>query len=154
TVRRKVRKGGAGGGAMHASRALTTFYKWLRLTYFGAFHPRSGRQQARGHHLLGPEHGPVADSTGSTERGERAPIARGRLIEQDVAGAQRPREREPVERAAAGERHVGLPMRECAASQIYIRFVQRQSLALVDGERPGQPKRELAERAGDRLHDL
>ena len=60
----------------------------------------------------------------------------------------------PFQRAAARQRNVGLAVRERAAAKVDIHLVERQPLALVDGERPGQPHRELAEGAGHRLDDL
>ena len=45
-------------------------------------------------------------------------------------------------------------MRERAAPEVDVDLVEGQALALVDGQRPGEPQRELLEGAGDRLDDL
>jgi hypothetical protein len=90
----------------------------------------------------------------SAEVLERLPVAHCRAIEQDVGGPQRPGERKPFERAAARQCHVRLPMGEGPTPKVDVHLVQRQALALVDGERPRQPQRELPEGARDRLDDL
>src|SRR5581483_241375 len=88
------------------------------------------------------------------ECAECAPVAGCRLVEEDVAGAQRPRQRQPFQRAAARQGHVRLAVGERAAPQVDVDLVQRKPLALVDGERPGQPQRKLAEGASHRFDDL
>ena len=45
-------------------------------------------------------------------------------------------------------------MREGSAPKIDVNLVQGQPLALVNGQRPGEPQGELLERARDRLDDL
>ena len=90
----------------------------------------------------------------SQEVVENVPVAHSGSIEQDVGRLKWPRQRQAFERAAARQRNVGLTVRERAAPEIDVDLVERQPLALVDGQRPGQAQRELPERAGDRLDDL
>src|SRR5690606_13539745 len=52
------------------------------------------------------------------------------------------------ERAAPRQSDIGLAVGKGAAAEVDIDIVEPQALGLVNGERPGEPDRELAKRAG------
>ena len=52
-------------------------------------------------------------------------------------------QREARQAAAAGQRHVGLAVAEGAAAQVDVHPVEGLALALVDGDRPAEPQRQL-----------
>lgn len=52
-------------------------------------------------------------------------VARRGGVEEDIRGHQRPGQRQPLERAAARQSDIGLPMRERSTRQIDVNLVER-----------------------------
>ena len=64
-------------------------------------------------------------------------------LHEDILPADGAVERDAFQRTAAGEGHIGLSAGKDASGEIYLHVVEREALALVDGDGPSQPDREL-----------
>ncbi len=79
------------------------------------------------------------NADGLRKLGKEVAIAHRRPVDKNVLGSERPRECQPLEGPAAGQGHVGLAVGERPTAEVDVYLVEREPLALVDGQRPRQP---------------